>query len=145
MTNAMQLLPRWQSDFGNPRGSTLGFFGASTGIGGAIPLILFSWLPDYLGRKWPTVIGAVIIIGSAIMQTFATSLNVYIGGKIILGFGTSVVQMGAPVLITELSHPKERAIVTSLYNTSVVLGYVIGGERLPVLYHFPGFQVLIVY
>lgn len=29
MTNAMQLLPRWQSDFGYPTGSTLGLFGAS--------------------------------------------------------------------------------------------------------------------
>ena len=128
MTNAMQLLPRWQSDFGRPTGSTLGFFGASTGIGGVVPLIFLNWLPDYLGRRWPTAIGAVIIIGSAIMQTFSTTLNVFIGAKIILGFGTSIVQMGAPVLITELSHPKERAIVTSLYNTSVVLGYVIGGQ-----------------
>ena len=76
------------------------------------------------------MIGAVIIIGSAIMQTFSTSHNMFIGAKMILGFGTSVVQMGAPVLITELSHPKERAIVTSLYNTSVVLGYVIGGTLL---------------
>ena len=129
MTNAMQLLPVWQERFGHPTGSTLGFFGASTGIGGVIPLVLFNWLSDYLGRKWPTAIGAVIIIGSAIMQTFSTSLNMFIGAKIILGFGTSVVQMGAPVLITELSHPKERAIVTSLYNTSVVLGYVIGGRH----------------
>lgn len=133
MTNAMQLLPRWQSDFGHPTGSKLGFFGASTGIGGAIPLIFLNWLPDYLGRRWPTVIGAIIIIGAALMETFAKTLDVYIGGKIILGFGTSIVQMGAPVLITELSHPKERAIVTSLYNTSVVLGYVIGGKFCRVL------------
>ncbi|PVH89126.1 MFS general substrate transporter [Cadophora sp. DSE1049] len=125
MTNAMQLLPVWQDEFGHPTGSALGLFGASTGIGGVIPLIFLNWLPDYLGRKWPTVIGAITIIGSAIMQTFSTSLNMFIGAKMILGFGTSVVQMGAPVLITELSHPKERAIVTSLYNTSVVLGYVI--------------------
>ncbi|KAK4907993.1 hypothetical protein LTR66_017598 [Elasticomyces elasticus] len=34
--------------------------------------------------------------------------------------------MGAPVLITELSHPKERVQVTTFYNTSIPLGYVIG-------------------
>lgn len=130
MTNAMQLLPRWQSDFGNPTGSTLGFFGASTGIGGALPLIFLNWLPDYLGRRWLTAIGAVIVIAAAIMETFAKTLNLYIGGKIILGFGTSIVQMGALVLITEMSHLKERAIVTCLYNTSVILGYVIGGMPL---------------
>ncbi len=29
--------------------------------------------------------------------------------------------MGAPVLVTELSHPKERVSVTTFYNTSIVL------------------------
>lgn len=104
MTNAMQLLSVWQDEFGHPTGSTLGFFGISTGIGGVIPLVFLNWLLDYLGRKWPTVIGAVIIIGSSIMQNFSTSLIMFIGAKRVLGFRTSIVQMGVPVLITELSH-----------------------------------------
>jgi MFS family permease len=128
MTNAMQLLPQWQNDFGHPTGSKLGFFGASSGIGGAIALIFFNWIGDYFGRRLPTAVGAIIIIAGSLMETFSKTLNVYIGGKIILGMGTSIVQMGAPVLITELSHPKERVRVTSLYNTSVLLGYVIGGK-----------------
>ncbi|KAL5314637.1 hypothetical protein ACEPPN_017280 [Leptodophora sp. 'Broadleaf-Isolate-01'] len=81
MTNAMQLLSVWQDEFGHPTGSTLGFFGISTGIGGVIPLVFLNWLLDYLGRKWPTVIGAVIIIGSSIMQNFSTSLIMFIGAK----------------------------------------------------------------
>lgn len=126
MTNAMQLLERWQDRFGHPTGSTLGFFGASTGIGGVIPLVLFNWLGDKLGRRWPTVIGAVIIIIGAVIQVFARDLWMFIGGKIVLGFGVTTVQMGAPVLVTELSHPKERASVSTFYNTSVYLGYVVG-------------------
>ncbi|KAH6711294.1 hypothetical protein BKA61DRAFT_692904 [Leptodontidium sp. MPI-SDFR-AT-0119] len=118
-----------QDEFGHPTGSTLGFFGISTGIGGVIPLVFLNWLLEYLGRKWPTVIGAVIIIGSSIMQNFSTSLIMFIGAKRVLGFRTSIVQMGVP----------ERAVVTSLYNTSVVLGCVIGDRwamamRLPTLY-----------
>ncbi|KAM0309439.1 hypothetical protein ACHAPQ_012576, partial [Fusarium lateritium] len=50
----------------------------------------------------------------------------FIGGKIVLGIGSSLIQMGAPVLVTELSHPKERVQITTLYNTNIVLGYVIG-------------------
>lgn len=50
----------------------------------------------------------------------------FIGGKIILGCGVTTSQLGAPVLVAELSHPKERATVGTFYNSSVYLGYVVG-------------------
>ncbi|KAL3486851.1 hypothetical protein BJX62DRAFT_246475 [Aspergillus germanicus] len=126
MTNNMQVLPAWQEKFDHPTGSTLGFFGASNAIGGVIPFIFLSWIGDKFGRRLPTALGSVIIIAGALIQFFATSLGMFIGGKIVLGFGSSLIQMGAPVLVTELSHPKERVQVTTFYNTSIPLGYVIG-------------------
>lgn len=106
MTNGMQVLTTWQDRFGNPTGAKLGFFGASSAIGGVIPFLFFSWITDILGRRWPTAIGSVIIIAGVLVELFATSLNMYIGGKIVVGIGSSFIQMGAPVLVTELSHPK---------------------------------------
>ncbi|GJN71813.1 hypothetical protein PLIIFM63780_005850 [Purpureocillium lilacinum] len=126
MTNGMQVLPTWQDRFGHPTGSKLGFFGASNAIGGVIPFIFLGWIGDAFGRRVPTALGSIVIITGVIIEFFATSLNMYIGGKIVLGIGSSLIQMGAPVLVTELSHPKERVQVTTFYNTSIVLGYVIG-------------------
>jgi sugar porter (SP) family MFS transporter len=126
MTNGMQVLQSWQERFGNPEGAKLGFFGASTAIGGVIPFIFFNWISDFLGRRWPTSIGSVIIVAGVLVEFFATSLDMYIGGKILVGIGSSFIQMGGPVLVTELSHPKERVSITTFYNTSIVLGYVIG-------------------
>ncbi|KAA8641780.1 putative MFS hexose transporter [Aspergillus tanneri] len=126
MTNGMQVLESWQDRFGHPTGSTLGFFGASNAIGGVIPFLLLGWIGDAWGRRVPTALGSVIIITGVLVEFFATSFNMYIGGKLVLGFGSSLIQMGAPVLVTELSHPKERVQVTTFYNTSMVLGYVIG-------------------
>ncbi|KAH8691989.1 putative MFS hexose transporter [Talaromyces proteolyticus] len=126
MTNGMQVLQSWQDQFGHPEGSKLGIFGASNAIGGVIPFIFFSWISDKFGRRLPTSLGSVVIIIGVFIEFFATSLNMYIGGKIVLGFGSSLIQMGAPVLVTELSHPKERVQITTFYNTSIVLGYVIG-------------------
>ncbi|KAL1986761.1 hypothetical protein VTN96DRAFT_5626 [Rasamsonia emersonii] len=126
MTNGMQVLESWQSRFGYPTGSKLGFFGAANAIGGVIPFLFLGWIGDVLGRRVPTALGSVIIIAGVIVEFFATSLNMYIGGKIVLGVGSSLIQMGAPVLVTELSHPKERVQITTFYNTSIVLGYVIG-------------------
>ncbi|KAK9311389.1 general substrate transporter [Lipomyces starkeyi] len=116
MTNGMQALQTWQDRFGHPTGSKLGFFGAANSIGGVIPFIFLSWIVDTLGRRVSTAIGSIVIITGVLIEFFATSLNMYIGGKI----------MGAPVLVTELSHPKERVQITTFYNTSIVLGYVIG-------------------
>ncbi|CAM1502469.1 Fc.00g044530.m01.CDS01 [Cosmosporella sp. VM-42] len=126
MTNGMQVISSWQDRFGHPTGSKLGFFGASNAIGGVIPFIFLGWISDVAGRRVPTALGSIVIIIGVIVEFFATSLDMYIGGKIVLGIGSSLIQMGAPVLVTELSHPKERAQVTTFYNTSIVLGYVIG-------------------
>ncbi|KAF4549858.1 Sugar (and other) transporter-like protein 67 [Elsinoe fawcettii] len=126
MTNAMQFLPVWQERFNYPRGSVLGLFGASNQIGAIIPLVLIPWVGDRFGRRLPTALGAAVIVVAAIIQTFSVNLGMFIGGKAILGVGTSIVQLGAPVLVVEMCHPKERARFTSFYNTSVSLGYVIG-------------------
>ncbi|KAL2205829.1 putative MFS hexose transporter [Sarocladium strictum] len=126
MTNGMQVLPEWQDTFGHPTGSTLGLFGASMAIGGVIPFIFLGWIGDKFGRRVPTAMGSVVIIAGVLVQFFAKNLMSFIAGKIVLGFGASLIQMGAPILVTELSHPKERVIVTTFYNTSIVLGYVIG-------------------
>jgi sugar porter (SP) family MFS transporter len=126
MTNGMQVLQSWQDRFGHPIGSKLGFFGASSAIGGVIPFLFLGWISDVCGRRVPTALGSIIIIAGVIVEFFATSLDMYIGGKIVLGIGSSLIQMGAPVLVTELSHPKERVRMTTFYNTSIVLGYVIG-------------------
>ncbi|KFY28442.1 hypothetical protein V491_00455 [Pseudogymnoascus sp. VKM F-3775] len=126
MTNGMQVLETWQDRFGHPEGSTLGFFGASTAIGGVIPFIFFNWVTDAYGRRWPTFIGSMIIMAGVLVEFFATSLNMYIGGKVVVGIGSSFIQMGAPVLVTELSHVRERVGVTTFYNTGIVLGYAVG-------------------
>ncbi|EOO03938.1 putative mfs hexose protein [Phaeoacremonium minimum UCRPA7] len=126
MTNGMQALQSWQERFGYPTGSKLGFFGAANAIGGVVPFLFLSWIGDVFGRRLPTMLGSIVIIAGVLVEFFATSLDMYIGGKIVLGIGSSLIQMGAPVLVTELSHPKERVQITTFYNTSIVLGYVIG-------------------
>ncbi|KAH7131566.1 general substrate transporter [Dactylonectria estremocensis] len=138
MTNGMQVLETWQERFGHPTGSTLGFFGASNAIGGIIPFIFLGWIGDVCGRRLPTALGSIVIMAGVLVQFFATSLNMYIGGKIVLGIGSSLIQMGAPVLVTELSHPKERVQITTFYNTSIVLGYVVGAWATYGCYRIPG-------
>lgn len=38
----------------------------------------------------------MIIMAGVLVEFFATSLNMYIGGKVVVGIGSSFIQMGAP-------------------------------------------------
>ncbi|RFU80346.1 mfs hexose transporter [Trichoderma arundinaceum] len=57
-----------------------------------------------LGRRNRNLVWRLVIV-----EFFATSLNIYLGGKVVIGIGSSLIQMGAPVIIMELSHPKEQS------------------------------------
>lgn len=126
MTNGLQSLNQFMDKFGNPKGSELGFFGAAQSVGGLIACIIGGSLTDRFGRRLLGSVGAAIVIGMAFMQTFSTSFAMFTGGKLVLGFGANLQQLAGPVLITELAHPKHRVLITSLYNTSIFLGLVIG-------------------
>lgn len=62
----------------------------------------------------------------AFIQAFAVSYEMFLVGKFILGFGAVLQQIGGPVLVTELAHPKQREALSSLYNTSIYIGLISG-------------------
>jgi sugar porter (SP) family MFS transporter len=126
MSNGFQSVEYFMENFGHPSGSTLGFYGASMSIGGLVGAVLGSKMSDWFGRRVMVVVGAAIIFGSAFMQTFAPTFAVFVAGKLILGIGSALQQMSAPILVTELAHPKERITVSSFYNTNIFLGLIIG-------------------
>lgn len=71
---------------------------------------------DNFGRKVPIVMGCVIMIVGAVIQTTATSLGAFMGGRVLLGFGNSLAQIASPMLLTEIAHPQHRGRLTAVYN-----------------------------
>jgi MFS family permease len=126
MTNSLQSVDRFMENFGNPQGAHLGFYGASASVGGIVATFTSGYLVDKLGRRALCAIGSGIVISMAIMQTFSTSFPMFIAGKMILGFGANLQQVGGPVLVVELAHPKSREALTALYNTSIYIGLIAG-------------------
>jgi MFS family permease len=74
-----------------------------------------------------------MIIG-VILQTVATSgkhadivslnrlltiiaVGFFAGSRIVIGFGITLALAPAPVLISELAHPKDRVLFTGMFNT----------------------------
>lgn len=126
MTSGLQAVEQFMDNFGNPSGSTLGFFGASMSVGGLVACIVGGTLADRFGRRGVCFVGAAMVLGMAIMQAFSKNFDMFIGSKMILGFGGNLQQLGGPVLVSELAHPKQRVVVTSIYNTSIFIGLILG-------------------
>lgn len=126
MTNSLQSVDKFMTNFGNPTGATLGFFGASSSVGGIVACIIGGPLNERFGRRMLCFVGGIIVIAMGIMQTFSTSFGMFSGGKLLLGLGSNLQQVAGPVLVTELAHPKQRVAMTSIYNTSIYIGLIIG-------------------
>ncbi|CZR55910.1 related to MFS hexose transporter [Phialocephala subalpina] len=130
MTNGLQSVDRFMDHFDNPTGVRLGFYGACMSIGG--------------------IIGSIIGGPLAIMETWSKNLYMFAGAKLILGLGSNLQQVAGPVLVAELAHPKDRVTLTSLYNTSIYIGLIIGAWTTPRWYITKGHleearQILIKY
>ncbi|KAM5352963.1 hypothetical protein ACJ41O_005685 [Fusarium nematophilum] len=126
LTNGLQSIDAFMDHFGRPTGATLGFFGASASVGGIISCLISGPLTDRFGRRPMVSAGAVLIVAMAIMQAFSTSFHMFVAGKLLIGLGSFFQQVAAPVLVSELAHPKQRVAITSLYNTSIFIGLIIG-------------------
>ncbi|KAM0813233.1 putative General substrate transporter [Seiridium cardinale] len=114
--NTVQNFEPWREAFGHPDGSMLGLLGAFYQIGSIVSIPFVPWLADHLGRKFPILIGCIILVVGAVVQGTATSLGVFIGGRVLLGFGNSLTQIASPMLLTELCHPQHRGRLTTVYN-----------------------------
>ena len=59
-------------------------------------------------------------------QSFNISVvAMYIVARMILGFGIVLCIIAGSALIGELGHPKERSILTSLFNSSYFIGSIV--------------------
>lgn len=56
-----------------------------------------------------------MIVG-AILQGVAGNINTFMGGRVMMGFGSSLAQIASPMLLTEIAHPQHRGRLTAVYN-----------------------------
>ncbi|KZV61446.1 hypothetical protein PENSPDRAFT_294602 [Peniophora sp. CONT] len=125
LVNGLQILPGWQTSFGNPKSSSLGLISAAQVIGGIISLPMAPYLSDWLGRRLTIFIGAAIMLGGVATQATAADVAQFIGARCLIGFGLQIEVNAAPLLVLELAYPTQRGKLSSLYNSLWYLGSVI--------------------
>ena len=120
--NGLQAVNSWKETFNSPKGALLGIVSASYPLGAICSTPLSAPIADRFGRRWCILIGSAIMIAGVVIQTASHSIGVFIGGRVVVGFGITLALASAPILVSELAHPRHRVLFTSLYNTSFYLG-----------------------
>lgn len=123
----LQGVEAWKNQFGSPKGALLGFTSASYPLGAILSTPFSALISDRLGRRWSILSGSFIMIIGVIIQCASTTIAQFIAGRVVVGFGITLALAAAPVLISELVHPRHRVFFGSLYNTSFYLGALLAG------------------
>ncbi|KAI9150116.1 Lactose permease [Paramyrothecium foliicola] len=123
----LQGVAAWQNQFGSPRGALLGFTSASYPLGAILSTPFSALISDRFGRRLSILVGSFIMMIGVVMQCASSTIGLFIGGRIVVGFGITLALAAAPILISELTHPRHRVFFGSLYNTSFYLGALLAG------------------
>ncbi|KAF6829133.1 hypothetical protein CPLU01_08146 [Colletotrichum plurivorum] len=123
----LQGVAAWNQEFGSPKGALLGITSAAYPLGAVLSTPFSAMISDRFGRKWSILTGSSIMIIGVLIQCLSHSIGLFIGGRIVVGFGITLALAAAPVLISELAHPRHRVLFGSLYNTSFYLGALTAG------------------
>lgn len=99
--------------------------GSSTGIVfivynlGQIAAFPFCGLiADGYGRRICIFVGCVLVLVGTAIQGSAHSLNQFVGGRFVLGFGASIASAAGPAYTVELAHPAYRGFMAGMVGTS---------------------------
>ncbi|KAJ5704622.1 hypothetical protein N7536_000311 [Penicillium majusculum] len=125
MMNGLQAVPSWDVYFNKPRGSLLGIMSAILPLGCVLTTPFISIVGDRWGRRTGIFVGSVIMAAGGIIQGTSVHIAMFMISRFIIGIGIVFANTFAPMLIGELAHPKERQVVTSLYQTSWYIGAII--------------------
>lgn len=103
----------------------LGFISSCYQLGSILAVPIAPWFNQKYGRRWSIFTGSAIMIVGALLQGFAQHIGMYIVARMLLGVGILFAIISGSSLIGELGHPKERAVLTSLFNASYFIGAIV--------------------
>ncbi|KAG8729219.1 hypothetical protein FRC12_021170 [Ceratobasidium sp. 428] len=125
MMNGLQGVAYWDNFFGKPRGNLLGIMSSMYSLGAICALPFVPYVNDRFGRRTAIFFGSVLMVLGAALQASSVNFPMFVMSRWILGLGIPFAIIAASTLIGELSYPKERAVMTSLFNASWFVGAII--------------------
>lgn len=94
-------------------------------VGAAIGAIIASRLSSGIGRKKSLMIGAALFIVGCFGSGMATSVEMLIGARLILGLSVGIASYTAPLYLAEMSDKDARGSIISGYQLMVTVGILV--------------------
>jgi len=91
-------------------------------IGATFGALVSGKIADVLGRKKVSIITAIIFTLGSIATGLATSVNILIAGRIVIGIAVGVASFTVPLYISEISPSKSRGALVSLNQLAITIG-----------------------
>lgn len=128
LMGAINAMKPYQDTFGlSGEGSSAGIIFIIYNLGQIAAFPFCGFLADGYGRRLCIFVGcALVLVGTAVQAT-AHSMDHFIGGRFILGFGASIASAAGPAYTVELAHPAYRGTMAGMYNNFWWLGNILAG------------------
>ena len=93
-------------------------------VGSIFGVIIAGKLSDQVGRKAVLLLSAVLFSGSAIGCMLAENITQLVWYRIIGGVGIGIASVISPLYISEISVPRYRGTLVSLYQLAITIGFM---------------------
>ena len=94
-------------------------------VGAALGALVGGKLSDRIGRRMTLLLTSLIFIAGAILCAIASSENMLIVGRGIVGLGIGLSSTTVPVYISEVSPAKARGWQVSLFQLAITVGILV--------------------
>ena len=99
-----------------------GWFVGSALLGCILGVSFAGILADRFGRKWTLILSALLLLISAVGCMLSRTLDELIVYRLVGGLGVGVASMLSPLYISEISLPRFRGRMVSLYQFAITIG-----------------------
>ncbi len=89
-------------------------------LGAAIGALFNGWLSFRLGRKYSLMAGAILFVLGSIGSAFATSVEMLIAARVVLGIAVGIASYTAPLYLSEMASENVRGKMISMYQLGVL-------------------------
>jgi len=94
-------------------------------VGAAVGALAGGRLADIFGRRALLIVTAIIFAAGALLCAAATSADMLVVGRIIVGIGIGLSSGTVPVYISEVSPPDARGWTVSIFQLAITLGILL--------------------
>ncbi|KAJ4357025.1 hypothetical protein N0V95_002831 [Ascochyta clinopodiicola] len=109
----------------NAESNIIGAINATFSGGAVFGSLMGGFTMDSLGRRKTIMVGAMINLVGAILQSSAQNLAMILVGRIMAGWAVGVLSMSVPIYQSECAHPKTRGLIVGISQQMIGIGFIV--------------------